>query len=110
MLATTSRSRNISTVTVLRMAFAISRKSGHSSRARWLYQPRTLTVKEGWYAASEICRQLRFGFFFHRCFRPRLCAHGAVSLAGHRSYPRQGEIYDPYRTAHDREDHGGRHG
>ena len=24
--------------------------------------------------------------------------------------PRQGEIYDPYRTAHDREDHGSRHG
>src|SRR5712691_3793093 len=28
------------------MAFAISRKSGHSSRARWPYQPRTTTAKE----------------------------------------------------------------
>src|SRR5271168_4467176 len=46
MLATTSRSRSISTATVLRMAFAISRKSGHSSRARWLYQLRTTTAKE----------------------------------------------------------------
>ncbi|MGA8732987.1 MAG: hypothetical protein WB558_03615 [Terriglobales bacterium] len=36
--------------------------------------------------------------------------HCAVSLAGHRSHPRQGEIYDPYRTTHDREDHGSRHG
>src|SRR5216684_2165097 len=44
--ATTSRSRSISTATVLRMAFAISRKSGHSSRARWLYQLRTTTAKE----------------------------------------------------------------
>src|SRR5580693_9185278 len=46
MLATTSRSRSISTGTVLRMAFAISRKSGHSSRARWPYQLRTTTAKE----------------------------------------------------------------
>src|SRR6202795_4891834 len=46
MLATTSRSRSISTATVLRMAFAISRKSGHSSRARWQYQLRTTTAKE----------------------------------------------------------------
>src|SRR5271157_563326 len=46
MPATTSRSRSISTATVLRMAFAISRKSGHSSRARWPYQLRTTTGKE----------------------------------------------------------------
>src|SRR5258708_9536784 len=46
MLATTSRNRSISTATVLRMAFAISRKSGHSSRARWAYQLRTTTAKE----------------------------------------------------------------
>src|ERR1700692_4426714 len=46
MLATTSRSRSISTAPVLRMAFAISRKSGHSSRARWAYQLRTTTAKE----------------------------------------------------------------
>src|ERR1700675_2194531 len=46
MPATTSRSRNISTATVLRMAFAISRKSGRSSHARWPYQLRTTTAKE----------------------------------------------------------------
>src|ERR1019366_475558 len=46
MPATTSRSRSISTATVLRMAFAISRKSGLSSRARWPYQLRTTTAKE----------------------------------------------------------------
>src|ERR1700684_4342816 len=46
MPATTSRSRSISTATVLRMAFAISRKSGLSSRARWPYQLRTTTSKE----------------------------------------------------------------
>src|SRR5271169_6718599 len=46
MLATTSRSRNISTASILRMGFAISRKIIHSSRARWLYQLRTLTAKE----------------------------------------------------------------
>src|SRR5579859_3626315 len=44
--ATTSRSRNISTATVSRMAFAISRRSGRSSRARWPYQLRTPTAKE----------------------------------------------------------------
>ena len=37
-------------------------------------------------------------------------AHGAVSLAGHRCDPRQGQIHNPDRTAHDRKDHGGRHG
>src|ERR1700689_1978943 len=46
MPATTSRSRSISTATALRMVFAISRKSGHSSRARWPYQLRTTTAKE----------------------------------------------------------------
>src|SRR5882762_9352364 len=46
MPATTSRSRSISTATVLRMAFAISRKNGHSSRGRWPYQLRTTTAKE----------------------------------------------------------------
>src|ERR1700690_468747 len=46
MPATTSRSRRISTATVLRMDFAISRKSGLSSRARWPYQLRTTTAKE----------------------------------------------------------------
>src|SRR6201997_2054851 len=43
---TTSRSKNISTATVLRMAFAISRKSGRSSHARWPYQLRRTTAKE----------------------------------------------------------------
>src|SRR3982074_543274 len=46
MLATTSRNKSISTATVLRMGFAISRKNGHSSRARWPYQLRTTTAKE----------------------------------------------------------------
>src|SRR5450432_4237213 len=46
MPATTSRNRSISTATVLRMAFAISRKSGHFSRARWPNQLRTTTAKE----------------------------------------------------------------
>src|SRR5271170_58254 len=46
MLATTSRSRSISTATILRMAFAISRKIIHSGRARWLYPLRTLIAKE----------------------------------------------------------------
>src|SRR5579864_4663345 len=46
MLATTSRSKSISTATVLRMASVISRKSGHSSRARWPCQLRTTTAKE----------------------------------------------------------------
>src|SRR6266853_86689 len=46
MLATTSRNRNISTASKLRMAFAISRKIIRSGRARWPYQLRTTTAKE----------------------------------------------------------------
>src|SRR6202140_1925695 len=46
MPATTSRSRSISTASILRKGFAISRKIIRSGRARWLYQLRTLTAKE----------------------------------------------------------------
>src|ERR1700684_3561191 len=46
MLATTSRSRNISTVSVLRMDFAIWPKIIRFGHTCWLYQPRTPTDKE----------------------------------------------------------------
>src|SRR5258708_33032817 len=46
MLATISRNRNISTVSVLRMDFAIWPKITRSGHARWPYQPRTTTAKE----------------------------------------------------------------
>src|SRR6266852_8690496 len=46
MPATTSRSRNSSTVSALRMDFAIWPKIIRSGYARWLYQPRTPTAKE----------------------------------------------------------------
>src|SRR3984885_2232775 len=46
MLETTSRNRNTSTASILRMDFAISRKIIRSGRARWPYQLRTTTAKE----------------------------------------------------------------
>src|SRR5260370_4250119 len=46
MLATISRNRNISTVSILRMDFATWRKIIRSGRARWPYQLRTTTAKE----------------------------------------------------------------
>src|SRR5579863_10314791 len=46
MPATTSRNRNISTASILRMGFAISRRIIRSGRARWPYQLRTTTAKE----------------------------------------------------------------
>src|SRR5579863_980306 len=46
MPATTSRNRNISTASILRMGFAISPKTIHSSPGRWPYQLRTTTAKE----------------------------------------------------------------
>src|SRR6202451_3601644 len=46
MLATTSLNRNISTASILRMGFAISRKIIHSGRARCPSQLRTTTAKE----------------------------------------------------------------
>src|ERR1700686_3214135 len=54
MLATTSRSRSISTASILRMDFAIWRKITHSSRARGPYQLRKTTAKE------SSMRQLKF--------------------------------------------------
>src|SRR5207302_2592955 len=96
----------------LRMGFAISRKIIRSGRTRWLYQLRTLTAKE------SSMRHLRFVVNCALVFSSigafaqdsaRTVQYHLVSLAGHRSHPRQGEIYDPYRTPHDREDHGGGH-
>src|SRR6266436_9906616 len=104
--ATTSRSGTISSALVLRMGFVVLPKTIHFSRVRWLFQPPTPTCKETWYAKSAIHHQFHFGRFFHRRIGAGLSTHGAVSLTGHHSDPRQVEIHNPYRTTHDRKDHG----
>src|SRR5580698_933957 len=94
--ATTSRSGTISTASALQMDFAISPKITHSSRARWPDQPLQRTIKEKRYEISEMDYQLSFDRFFHRPRSARFRAHGAVSLPGHHSDPREVEIHHPY--------------
>src|ERR1039457_2752069 len=109
MLATTSRSETTSTASVLQTGFAISRKTTHSSRVRWPDQPLQRNTKEKCCEPSEIYYQLSIDRFLRQRRGARFRTHGAVSLAGHHSDPRQGEIHNPDRTADDRKDHGSRH-
>ena len=43
------------------------------------------------------------------CRRSGVGPHRSISLAGHHSHPRQGEIHDTDRATIDREDHGSGH-
>src|ERR1039458_693196 len=109
MPATTSRNGTTSTASVLQTGFAISRKTTHSSHARWPDQPLQRNTKEKCCEPAESYFELFVDRFFHRRPGTRFRTHGAVSLPGHRPDPRQAEIYDPDRVAYDREDHGGCH-
>src|SRR6267143_157250 len=96
MPATTSRNGTTSIASVLQTDFAISRKTTHSSRARWPGQPLQRTTKEKCCEPSEMDYQLSVDRFLHRPRSARFRAHRAVSLAGHHSDPREVEIHDPY--------------